>query len=68
VKFMKALLMDALDSADALSFYASFWPEYLKANPVIGDVRENCWSPATRGRLRELLNVGGDYATTVPWL
>jgi hypothetical protein len=42
-------------------------PEYLQANPVSDNVRENCWSPATPGRLRELLMVSGKgYATAAP--
>lgn len=41
-------------------------PEYLRANPVSGDVRENCWRPANQGRLRELSTASGKgFATAV---
>ncbi len=39
-------------------------PEYLQANPVSDNVQENCWSPATPGRLRELLTVSGKGCAT----
>jgi hypothetical protein len=41
-------------------------PEYLKANPVSVDVRENCWKPASPKRMRELLATSRKaYATAV---
>jgi hypothetical protein len=30
-------------------------PDYLEQNPVVADVRENCWQAAAASRLRELL-------------
>jgi hypothetical protein len=40
-------------------------PEYLQANPVSADVRENCWKPASQGRLRELLTASRKAYTAV---
>jgi len=39
-------------------------PEYLLANPVRQDVRENCWSPAAPRRLRGLLTTSRKAYTT----
>jgi hypothetical protein len=40
-------------------------PEYLQANPVSADVRENCWKPAAQGRLRELFAASRKAYTAV---
>ena len=40
-------------------------PEFLQANPVSVDVRENCWSPAAHGRLREILTTSRKAHTAV---
>jgi hypothetical protein len=40
-------------------------PEFLQANPVSVDVRENCWSPAAQGRLREILTTSRKAYTAV---
>ncbi len=39
-------------------------PEYLRQRPVSAEVRENCWHPAARGRLRELLSSSRNEFTT----
>ncbi|MFZ0419975.1 MAG: hypothetical protein WAM04_17880 [Candidatus Sulfotelmatobacter sp.] len=39
-------------------------PEYVQANPVSPDVRENCWKPASQGRLRELFTASRKAYTT----